>query len=100
MFSKSRSFLALILLGQWVRASGGAPPEGVNPYWTLCTEASQINGLLIDLGVISTDQRRDDDLIYVGLRGVPTQHEKINLQCIYNETRVFYPKTNQTAFSK
>src|SRR5437879_12853953 len=47
MFSKSRSFLALILLGQWVRASGGAPPEGVSPpYWTLCAEASQIFGLL------------------------------------------------------
>src|SRR5439155_20418748 len=43
---KSRFFLALILLGPWVRASGGAPPEGVKPYWTLCTEASQIFGLL------------------------------------------------------
>ena len=46
MFSKSRFFLALILLGPWVRASCGAPPEGVTPYWTLCTEACQINGLL------------------------------------------------------
>ena len=253
MFSKSRFFLALILLGPWVRASGGAPPEGVNPYWTLCTEATQIIGLLNsrkfhvyrptndvdfadlelrqrrgekaaissdqfvlspepvefsgerewslvvggvghlladnyetllkcvnsatktaaewrprgdllqlarfqndllmtvhalerytnaaaespqrrsktmragvlikalddllakclltedeisrlpdtgDLGVVSADQRSDDDLIYVGLRGVPTQHEEINLHCIYNETRVLYPKTNQTAFSK
>ena len=46
MFSKSRFFLALILLGPWVRASGGTPSEGVNPYWTLCTEATQIIGLL------------------------------------------------------
>ncbi len=241
MFSKSRFFLALILLGPWVRASGGAPPEGINPYWTHCTEASQVIGLLSsrkfhvyrptndvdfedlelrqrrgeraaisfdhfvlspepvefsgdrewslvaggvghllannyetllkcvnsatrtaaewrprgdllqlarfqndllmavhalesptnaaaeslqrrskttrasvliralddllakclltedevsrlpdtgDLGVISADQRRDDDLIYVGLRGVPTQHEEISFHCIYNETRV------------
>ena len=253
MFSKSRFFLALILLGPWVRASGAAPPKGLNPYWALCREASQINGLLNsrkfhvyrptndvdfedlelrqrrgerpaisfdqfvllpepvefsgdrewslvvggvghlladnyetllkcvnsatttaakwrprgdllqlarfqndllmavhalesytnaaaespqlrsktmragvlikalddllakcllteeeisrlpdtgDLGVISADQRRDDDLIYVGLRGVATLHEEINFHCIYNETRVFYPKTNQTAFSK
>src|SRR5947208_3798143 len=46
VFSKSRFFLALILLGPWVRASGAAPPKGLNPYWALCTETSQINGLL------------------------------------------------------
>src|SRR5436190_18728200 len=53
-----------------------------------------------DLGVISARRRSDDDLIYVGLRGVATLHEEINFHCIYNETRVLYPKTNQTAFSK
>ena len=53
-----------------------------------------------DLGVISADQRRGDAVMYVSLRGIPTQHEDINFQCIYNQTRILYAKTNQTAFSK
>ena len=46
MCSKSPFVLALILLGPWVRASGAVRPKGLNPYWALCREASQINGLL------------------------------------------------------